>query len=387
MAANDLRPNSPSLWNIATDPIVLMSYPASMQRKIIHIDADCFYAAIEMRDRTELRRVPMAVGGSAERRGVLTTCNYDARAFGVRSAMPTAHALRLCPQLVVVSPQMHKYRQASKEMRSIFAEFTNLIEPVSLDEAYLDVSHPMDKELSATRIAKTIRARVSEELSITVSAGVSVNKFVAKVASDWDKPDGLTVVRPGEVDAFIGSMPVKKIPGVGAVTAEKMCRYGLLTCADIRDWSLHDLRQRFGKFGFVLHERARGRDERPVKPSRIRKSISVERTFSEDLSGPAIWEPYIDQIFAHLLDRIDSAEVGESISKAFIKLKFNDFSTTTVERIGTRAAQPDYHRLLLEGWQRRGLPVRLIGLGVRLKDAIEYASEHLPFDSPSNVSN
>ena len=179
-----------------------------MQRKIIHIDADCFYAAVEMRDNPELRGIPMAVGGSAERRGVLTTCNYDARAYGVRSAMPTAQAMRLCPQLMVVPPQMHKYREASKVMRGIFANFTEIIEPLSLDEAYLDVSEVSDEVLTATRIAKAIRQQIREELNITVSAGVSVNKFIAKVASDWKKPDGLTVVPPDEVDAFVAALSV-----------------------------------------------------------------------------------------------------------------------------------------------------------------------------------
>ena len=351
-----------------------------MQRKIIHIDADCFYAAIEMRDNPELRGIPMAVGGSAERRGVLTTCNYDARAYGVRSAMPTAHALRLCPQLTVVPPQMHKYREASKVMRGIFANFTEVIEPLSLDEAYLDVSEVSDEELTATRIAKAIRQQVREELNITVSAGVSVNKFIAKVASDWKKPDGLTVVPPDEVDGFVAALSVKKIPGVGAVTAEKMHRYGLKTCADIREWELHDLIRRFGKFGVVLHERARGKDERPVQPSRIRKSISVETTFGEDLAGPTVWEPYVDKLFEQLLGRIESANASESIHKAFVKLKFSDFSSTTVERVGTAAVESDYRQLLIEGWQRREMPVRLIGIGVRLQDGWEHASRRLPFE-------
>jgi len=359
-------------------------YPHGMQRKIIHIDADCFYAAIEMRDNPELRGIPMAVGGSAERRGVLTTCNYDARAYGVRSAMPTAHALRLCPQLTVVPPQMHKYREASKVMRGIFANFTEVIEPLSLDEAYLDVSEVSDEELTATRIAKAIRQQVREELDITVSAGVSVNKFIAKVASDWQKPDGLTVVPPDEVDAFVAALPVKKIPGVGSVTAEKMHRYGLRTCADIRAWSLLDLRRRFGKFGVVLHERSRGRDDRPVQPSRVRKSISVERTFAEDVSGPAEWAPIIEQLYTNLMERIESAKAWDGITKAFVKLKFNDFTTTTVERVGTKAVENDFQQLLLEGWERRLQPVRLIGLGVRLLADDEHSSARLPFsDSPS----
>ena len=364
----------------------LWVYPAPMQRKIIHIDADCFYAAIEMRDDPALLGIPMAVGGSAERRGVLTTCNYEARAFGVRSAMPTAQAMRLCPQLTVVPPQMSKYREASKVMRAILSDFTEIIEPLSLDEAYLDVSEVSDEDLTATRIARAIRKRIREELQITVSAGVSVNKFIAKVASDWQKPDGLTVVPPEEVDAFVAALPVKKIPGVGSVTAEKMHRYGLRTCADIQEWSLFDLRHRFGKFGVVLHERARGRDDRPVQPARVRKSISVERTFSEDVSGPGEWAPIIEQLYGHLMERIESAKAWDGITKAFVKLKFTDFTTTTVERVGTKAIEADYQQLLLEGWKRRSQPVRLIGLGVRLLEDNEQSSERLPFSvSPSSA--
>ncbi len=356
-----------------------------MSRKIIHLDADCFYAAIEMRDAPALRGIPLAVGGSAERRGVLTTCNYEARAFGVRSAMPTAQAMRLCPQLTVVAPQMSKYREASKAMRAIFAEFTQVIEPLSLDEAYLDVSEVSDGDLTATRIAKIIRQRIREELEITVSAGVSVNKFIAKVASDWQKPDGLTVVPPDEVDAFVAALPVKKIPGVGSVTAEKMHRYGLRTCADVREWSLLDLRRRFGKFGVVLHERARGRDDRPVQPSRLRKSISVERTFVEDVSGPAEWAPIIERLYVNLMERIEAAKAWDGITKAFVKLKFNDFTTTTVERVGTKAVEADYQDLLVEGWERKARPVRLIGLGVRLMDDGDHASERLPFSDTQLV--
>ncbi|MEK9933985.1 MAG: DNA polymerase IV, partial [Luminiphilus sp.] len=242
-----------------------------------------------------------------------------------------------------------------------------------------------DETLTATRIAKAIRQQVREELDITVSAGVSVNKFIAKVASDWKKPDGLTVVPPDEVDAFVAALSVKKIPGVGAVTADKMHRYGLRTCADVRQWSLHNLRRRFGKFGVVLHERARGRDERPVQPSRVRKSVSVERTFAEDVSGPAEWAPVIERLYISLMERIEAAKAWHAIDKAFIKLKFNDFTTTTVERVGTKAVEDDYRDLLLEGWERKSKPVRLIGLGVRLSDEGDVASARLPFSEASLV--
>jgi len=292
-------------------------------RKILHIDADCFYAAIEMRDNPRLRNRPIAVGGSPSRRGVVATCNYPARSFGVRSAMATAHALRLCPSLEILPVDMPRYREASRGMREIFNRYTEIIEPLSLDEAYLDVSACEVYEGSATRIAEAIRKAVSDELRITVSAGVSINKFVAKVASDWDKPDGLTVVTPEQVDGFVAALPVKKIPGVGRVTEEKLERRGFRTCADIRAVDRSELTRLFGSFGASLYERARGRDDRPVRVHRQRKSISTETTYAQDLVG---------------------------------------------ERAGTRAIPEDYTRLLREGLSRRRLPVRLLGVGVRLND-------------------
>ncbi len=351
-----------------------------MHRKIIHVDADCFYAAIEMRDRPSLRNVPMAVGGSAQRRGVLTTCNYDARAFGIRSAMPTAQALRLCPHLKVIPPEMHKYREASKVMQQIFAEFTDYIEPLSLDEAYLEVTNICNGNLTATEVAKNIRSRIKEDLSITVSAGVSVNKFLAKVASDWQKPDGLTVISPKMVESFVGNLSVKKIPGVGSVTTRKLHRYGLETCSDLRGWSLHNLKQKFGKFGVVLYERARGMDERPVRTVKTRKSISVERTFSKDILGPKDWDPLVASLFTDLMSRINAERATDRIDKAFVKIKFYDFQPTTVERVGTGAFRSDFNQLLSRGWERYRKPIRLIGLGVRLTERPKLISESLPFD-------
>ena len=338
-------------------------------RKIIHIDADSFYASIEMRDDPRLRNEPIAVGGRSDRRGVIATCNYAARAFGVRSAMATGYALRLCPSLIVIPPTMSKYREASAQMRRIFLQFTDRIEPLSLDEAYLDVTDSTQQRGSATHIAQEIKASIHRTIGITVSAGVSINKFIAKVASDWQKPDGLTVIPPEEVDRFAASLPVSAIPGVGKVTAEKLRRQGLRTCADIRQWEVAELQKKFGSFGHTLHQRAFGQDERPVESNRIRQSISVEQTFSEDLAhGDACFER-IAGLYADLLERIERAGARSAIRNAFVKIKFSDFSTTTVEKQGTSARISDYRHLLQEGLARSEHPVRLLGIGVRLSVA------------------
>lgn len=345
-----------------------MSVSCEQARKIVHVDADCFYAAIEMRDQPDLRDKPIAVGGSASRRGVIATCNYPARTYGVHSAMPTAHALRLCPDLVLLPTNMGKYREVSRAMRAIFERYTELIEPLSLDEAYLDVSHVRQLGGSATRIAASIRGEVSDELGITVSAGVSINKFVAKVASDWRKPDGLTVVPPDAVDAFVAALPVKKIPGVGRVTCEKLERYGFRTCADVRAADRVTLTRLFGRFGASLYERAHGRDDRPVSPERQRKSVSTETTYASDLVGESACHDALQPLLADLRTRMQRAGIVGTAHKPFVKIKFNDFSTTTVERAGTCAVDADFRTLISEGLRRKNIPVRLLGVGVRLND-------------------
>ncbi len=346
-------------------------------RKIIHVDADCFYAAVEMRDHPEWRDIPLAVGGNAQRRGVLTTCNYPARAFGIHSAMPTSQALKRCPDLVVIPPNFSLYKEVSRAMHDIFQHYTSLIEPLSLDEAYLDVSDNDAYEGSATRVATAIREAIEQELNITVSAGVSVNKFVAKVASDWQKPNGLTVVPPHEVDEFVAALPVKKIPGVGSVTAAKLERMGLRHCADIRQWPPQDLAKKLGSFGYTLHERAHGRDDRAVNPDRIRKSISVEQTYADDLPNGTACLEKLSELLPDLMSRIERAKAETAIQKAFVKIKFNDFSTTTVEKVGTTARISDYRDLMTDGLSRKSLPVRLLGVGVRLVPGANQEAEQL----------
>ncbi len=337
-------------------------------RKIIHVDADCFFAALEIRDDPTLRGRPVAVGGDPGKRGVISTCSYEARVFGVHSAMASAHAMRLCPNLIIVPHSMDKYRQASRAMQEIFRDYTDLVEPLSLDEAFLDVSQCTSHSGSATRMAEEIRARVQAALGITVSAGVAPNKFVAKVASDWHKPNGLTVVPPGQVDGFVAQLPVQRIHGVGKVTAARMQQMGIHSCADLRRYSALQLSEAFGSFGGRLYELCRGLDERPVKPSRTRKSLSVEHTFARDLPDISQCLARLPDLFGQLCGRLGRLDSDYQILKSFVKMKFNDFGATTVERVGMGACLDDYHQLLAEAFQRGGRPVRLLGIGVRFKD-------------------
>lgn len=339
-----------------------------MLRKIIHVDCDCFYAAVEMRDDPSLRDRPLAVGGRAEQRGVIATCNYEARAFGVRSAMSSQKALALCPRLHIVSPDMPRYRQAAQAVRRILQRYTERIEPLSLDEAYLDVSDAEHYQGSATRIAQAIRAAVREEVRITVSAGVAPNKFLAKVASDWRKPDGLFVIRPDQVEEFIAALPVTRLPGVGKVTAARLQTLGVSNCADLQRFDPMQLGQEFGRYGIRLYELARGIDERPVQESRIRKSVSVENTFQHDLPSLAACIEALSPLLERLQERLARAG-SDGICKQFVKLKFDNFEQTTVECPSIRLSPSRYRQLCEQAWQRRQRPVRLVGVGVRLVEA------------------
>ncbi len=341
--------------------------PDSASRKIIHCDCDCFYAAIEVRDAPELRGKPVAVGGSRGR-GVIATCNYEARAFGVHSAMPSVVALRRCPDLIILPTRMDAYRQVSAEMHDIFRDYTDLIEPLSLDEAFLDVSGASQCRGSATLIAREIRQRVRETLGITLSAGVAPNKFLAKVASDWNKPDGQFVVLPEQVDTFVQALPVKKLFGVGKVTAARMNNMGIQTCGDLRRLSEAELTAAFGRFGHRLYALCRGIDPRPVRSERVRKSLSVETTFEQDLPDVGACLSALPLLYERMLQRLQPSQSKYRVSKAFVKLRFNSFVSTTVERVCDDGL-PDltvYELLMREGWQRHARPVRLLGVGVRL---------------------
>lgn len=340
-------------------------------RKIIHCDCDCFYAAVEMRDDPSLRNLPIAVGGRVSQRGVIATCNYEARRFGVRSAMATGQALKLCPDLILLPPAFDKYREASQRILAIYRDYTDLVEPLSLDEAFLDVTtndftHAQRCSGSATLMAREIRARIAKEVGITASAGIAPNKFIAKIASDWNKPDGQFVVRPEQVDAFVAQLPVDKLFGVGKVTAEKLKRLGAYTCADLRVWSRPKLQKQFGRFGERLYELCRGIDAREVNPQRERKSISVEETYSNDVPNLAACQQQLPHLLAKLRERVQRSQVERSANKLFLKIRFADFTRTTVECGGSIAQSVLFTQLLETGFQRGQRPVRLLGVGVRL---------------------
>lgn len=344
-------------------------------RKIIHCDCDCFYASVETRDNPALAGKPVAVGGRAEKRGVIATCNYEARAFGVHSAMSTARALQLCPQLILLPPDFERYRAASRQILAIYRDYTPLVEPLSLDEAYLDVTGVDRCQGSATLMAQEIRARIRAEVGITASAGIAPNKFLAKVASDWNKPDGQFVVRPQDVDAFVAVLPVNKIFGVGKVTAAKLNRLGAHTCGDLRAWDLAELTREFGSFGAGLHRLCRGIDNREVKPDRIRKSLSVETTYATDLSDLAACQAALPALIEEFGRRFERAREVRPVHKAVVKIKFADFSQTTVECVANAPDAAVWQGLLAEGHARRGLPVRLLGVGVRFAEGAEAEKE------------
>jgi DNA polymerase-4 len=338
-----------------------------IQRKIIHIDMDCFYAAIEIRDDPSLASKPVAVGGSASHRGVLCTCNYIARQYGVRSAMPTAYAHRLCPDLVVLPVNMNKYREAAKKIHAIFREFTPLVEPLSLDEAYLDVSASHHCQGSATLIAKEIRQRIWDEVAITASAGVAPNKFLAKIASGWKKPNGLMIIRPQDVDSFVKNLPIEELFGVGKVTAKKLHAAGFKLCSDLQSISLLELTEKFGKLGQQLYEQSRGNDDRRVVPDRIRKSLSVEETFTQNITKPEDCIPVIDLLFQRLVSRIKDSEPNRPIKNQYLKIKYGDFKQTTIERASSEPDLMQFKKLFYDGIKREKISIRLLGLGIHFQ--------------------
>ena len=321
-------------------------------RKIIHIDADCFYAAVEIRDNPALKGKPIAVGGSATRRGVIATASYEARKFGVHSAMASATAIKRCPQLILIPGRMSVYREASRQMHEIFAEYTDLIEPLSLDEAFLDVSDCPRCRGSATLIAQEIRQRVATDIGITVSAGIASNKFIAKVASDLNKPNGQYVVTPDQVDAFLYQLPVSRIWGVGKVTAQRLEQKGIKTCGDVRAYDVFQFVQQFGQFGEHIHKLAHGIDNRPVVSEWRRKSVSVEHTYDEDLPDLESCQHRIPALIESLQPRLERLDADYRIQNCFLKMKFFDFNQTTVERQLTEPNYADYAMLCEEAWLR-----------------------------------
>ncbi len=348
-------------------------------RKIIHIDMDAFYASVEQRDFPALRGKPMAVG-SASGRGVVAAASYEAREFGVRSAMPSSTALRKCPQLVFVPHRFDVYRGISRQIRAIFAQYTDLIEPLSLDEAYLDVSHDLAGIGSASQIARQIRGQIFAETGLTASAGVSYNKFIAKLASDQHKPDGLCIIRPEDGAAFVATMPVRRFHGIGPRMAEKMARLGIETGQDLRAQPIALLRKQFGNHADYLFQAARGIDLRAVDPRRAGHSIGAERTFDTDLRGDDI-AVAMEQIADILWHRLQASEAqGRTVT---LKLRLADFtsltrSITLATPLDSRALLGEIGRKLLDELGTKVKAVRLLGLTLSgMLDANEARQEKL----------
>ncbi len=333
-------------------------------RKIIHVDMDAFFASVEQRDNPELRGKPVAVGGSSGR-GVVAAASYEARKFGVKSAMPSVTAKRLCPDLIFCKSRFDRYREVSEQIRAIFRHHTPHVEPLSLDEAYLDVTEDIHGIGSATAIAQVIRKSIREQTQLTASAGVSYNKFLAKLASDQNKPDGLCIIRPGEGAAFVQSLPIRRFHGVGPKGAEKMTKLGIATGADLAQKDAEWLRAHFGSFGDYLFRAARGIDLRPVRANRIRKSIGGERTFSEDISSGSALRATLDNIIDIVWGRIaDKQAKGRTVT---LKVKFTDFQLMTRARSVDDWVQDKAHfaalaHEILEAELPLAMPIRLMGL-------------------------
>ncbi|MBC8126777.1 MAG: DNA polymerase IV [Gloeobacteraceae cyanobacterium ES-bin-144] len=326
---------------------------------------DCFYAAIEERENPLLRGKPLAVAGK-DRRSVLTTANYEARKYGCRSAMPVFKALELCPHLTIVPVNFDLYRSISLQIRAIFGRFTELIEPLSLDEAYLDVTH---LQSGGSAIAREIRAQILEETKLTASAGISTNKLIAKIASDWHKPNGQKEVTTEEIPEFIAALPVGRLWGVGRKMREKLAALGVETCADLQRLDQLELSRRFGKWGVELWSLCRGVDDRPVTMDRTRKSVSSEMTFQENIQVLNALISPMRAMLEGLAEDLAGNHAARVIRSLVVKLKFADFERTTAERAGHRLDHAVFEELLTEAWRRgNNRAVRLLGVGVRFED-------------------
>ncbi|MFB6454267.1 DNA polymerase IV [Chitinophaga sp. Hz27] len=337
-------------------------------RKIIHIDMDAFYASVEQRDNPMYQGKAIAVGGSPEGRGgVVATASYEARKFGVRSAMPSKRALQLCPHIIFVKPRFDAYKEVSRKIREIFSRYTDIIEPLSLDEAYLDVTVDKPQIGSAIEIAKQIKQAIRDELQLTASAGVSINKFVAKIASDLQKPDGLTFIGPSAIETFMEQLPVEKFHGVGRVTADKMKKMGLYTGADLKKLTEAQLTQYFGKVGGFYYRIVRGIDDRPVQPHRETKSVGAEDTFPEDLTEIAAMHEELTKIATTVVGRLERHQLkGRTVT---LKIKYNDFKQITRNQSFPYPLN-DFQTILDTAKQLLGAtspgehPIRLLGITV-----------------------
>ena len=355
-------------------------------RRIIHVDMDAFYASVEQRDDPSLRGKPIAVGGSPQSRGVVAAASYEARIFGVRSAMPTGRALRLCPELIVVRPDFARYRAVSQQVMAILRSCTPLVEPLSLDEAYLDVTENLWGEPLATTVAKKIKQRIRDELGLTASAGVAPNKFLAKIASGWKKPDGLTVIAPERVERFLQRLPVEALWGVGPVTAKKLRAIGIERLVDVRTTESALLQRTVGSLAEWLRRLSHGEDPRPVQPDRPWKSLSAETTYADDLDEPTEVRSEIEQLAHRVAASLERKQLRAR--GVTIKVRYADFSTVTrshtaetptcdANQIAARALA------LLERTDALRRPVRLLGVGTHGlagQEEVVPASDLLPFE-------
>ncbi len=345
----------------------LNRFPMPAIRKIIHIDMDAFFASVEQLDRPELRRLPVIVGGPPQSRGVVAACSYEARAFGIHSAMPCARAYQLCPQAVFLKPRMARYQEISCQIMALFHKYTALVEPLSVDEAFLDVTDNLMGEPSATRIAQTIRADITTNLGLTASAGVSYNKFLAKIASGHNKPNGLTVIPPDRARDFIAALPIGKFYGVGRVTERRMQTHGIRTGADLLRFSRPELMRLFGKTGLFFYDIARGLDQRPVEPVRVRKSIGTETTLAEDIQDYAQISTLLSQLVSRVASLLADKQTGGRTLT--LKVRYSDFTTITrscTTREGFFAAGDILVQLprLLAATEAGRRKIRLLGLTV-----------------------
>ena len=340
-------------------------------RKVLHIDCDCFFAAVEMREDPQLCHVPIAIGGHSDRRGVISTCNYPARKFGIHSAMATAAALKKCPGLILLPGNMALYREVSQQVMAIIQRYGIAYEQVSVDEAYLE----LDPNDSAIEIGNRVRAEVEAEVGITISVGAAPNKFLAKVASDWNKPNGLFAVKPHKVDYFVSQLEVRKIPGIGPKIAERLAAKGIVLCSDAQSYSLIELVNLFGRTGVSLYKRCRGQDDRQLSIGRLRKSISVEHTFAHDIFLAEQLNDEVETLWQKFLQRTDKANIDSRGLAPFVKVKFNDFSQTTLADHLQTASLESFRQLLLQARLRHDADenqgVRLIGIGGRCPEVDE----------------
>jgi DNA polymerase IV len=351
-------------------------------RKIIHIDMDAFYASVEIRNQPDLQNKPVAIGSSPEQRGVLSTCNYIARQYGCHSAMSSSKALRLCPQLVLLPVNMPLYKQESRKIHRIFQRYTNLIEPLSLDEAYLDVTQSTRCNGNAQQIAQEIREQIHQELQLTASAGIAHNKMLAKIASDWNKPNGqFYIPEPNTLD-FMKVLSLQKIPGVGKVAFSKLQALGYNCCGDLWDIPLYILQKHFGKLGSQLFARCRGEDHTPVQPHRERKSLSVEDTFVTDLTNLQQCLDQMANIYQEFLKRLHALKARGQFPHItppyvlFIKIKYSSFTSTTMERRFEDMSRQNFMSLLTQRYTENPAPVRLLGLGIHLPEPAALNQEH-----------